>query len=79
VQVDPIISTLKAPETNRLSWNLINWSEVLFSMTTCAAIPRRNATGDIVGVVGVGQDMTEKRKSMATEAGAYTRPLFSST
>jgi PAS domain S-box-containing protein len=31
------------------------------------ANPRRNATGDIVGVVGVGQDMTEKRKAMETE------------
>ena len=31
------------------------------------ANPRRNAKGDIVGVVGVGQDMTEKRKAMETE------------
>jgi PAS domain S-box-containing protein len=31
------------------------------------ANPRRDATGDIVGVVGVGQDMTEKRKAMETE------------
>ena len=31
------------------------------------ANPRRNATGDIVGVVGVGQDMTEQRKAMETE------------
>jgi len=29
--------------------------------------PRRNASGDIVGVVGFGQDMTAKRKAMQTE------------
>jgi PAS domain S-box-containing protein len=31
------------------------------------ANPRRNATGEIVGVVGVGQDMTQKIKAMETE------------
>jgi PAS domain S-box-containing protein len=31
------------------------------------ATPRRDANGDITGAVGVGQDMTEKRKAMETE------------
>jgi PAS domain S-box-containing protein len=31
------------------------------------ANPRRSATGDIVGVLVISQDMTEKRKSMETE------------
>ena len=31
------------------------------------ANPRRNATGEITGVVGVGQDITEKRRAMDAE------------
>jgi len=32
-----------------------------------SATPQRNATGDIVGVVVVGKDMTEERKALETE------------
>ena len=31
------------------------------------ANPRRDASGAIVGVVGVGQDLTEKRKAMEAD------------
>jgi PAS domain S-box-containing protein len=36
------------------------------------ANPRRNATGNIVGVIGFGQDVTEKRKAMKTEVDLNT-------
>jgi hypothetical protein len=77
VHVDPINPTLKAPGTERL---ILNCDEPLSNFAFNFS-SRRYGEGSHVCVMNESDDEAHVilRGCVAVQAGAYTRPLFSST
>jgi len=63
--------TLQGIVTSSFEFSLFSKSGISIELLLNAN-PRRNATGNIVGVIGFGQDVTEKRKAMKTEVDLNT-------
>jgi PAS domain S-box-containing protein len=73
-------NALKGLVTSSFEFTLFSKAGVAIELLLNAN-PRRNATGDIVGVINFGQDITAKRKAMGTEVDLskviskfYTQP-----